>query len=381
LWTGVAALLAVSVSAQAVQAAPGWRKAKMSGVRGEDSFDVVVSGSRSSAWALGTRNGSRTKERIAFHWNGKKWRSTPLPSRLTTGLNGGQFSFGAATVSASNGRNAWAASTDETEDSEKCSELKKRPTALSHVVRWTGRKWAVALSLKCARVTSVAAVGRDGAQIFGRDAKGPLTWRSAGGRWKSSRTDFATTEAKSSGKHIWALAENVKKPGRVVLRHYDGRRWHTVKTDSVLPRSSEKDGIYVGWGGLSVIGKKVSFNAQIVRPDENDPVDGISLESRLLTWDGRAWSRATPEALQGWSTGPFVPDGRGGVFTLAWSDEMTDDSPWLFHRAGGGAWKAASKGSTELRAIASGPVAGSLWGAGARDGRWDEDGLIMRYGR
>lgn len=72
-------------TASPATAAPALQTELTVRLRGWTEFQAIAAGSPTSAWAVANRRGNDRTALIAYHWNGRSWRSVKLPSARVTG--------------------------------------------------------------------------------------------------------------------------------------------------------------------------------------------------------------------------------------------------------------------------------------------------------
>lgn len=363
-----AGVLLVPAAANAAPSA--WKTVKTTNLRGDERILELAAGSPNAAWALGSR-GYNKLTWIGYHWNGKKWRSTPLPKGLDAPLDGpGGYTTlgGGTTLSASSARNAWALAGNPSDT---------RPIK---ILRWTGERWVIAKTVKNLALTTIAAVGSQQAMAFGTTRKGsPVVLKFDGRRWTTAKTPMSVSDTAVTRKHVWASGENART-GALEVRRYDGRRWTSSTIAGLLPKNVEptqdRPGRIIGFSDISSSGPgqvTVSGRSMVTAPLSKDPEPSKD-EPFLLSGDGQKW-KADP--LKGWDVRAHAADGRGGLYAIAMSPDLFTQT--ILHRSKQGNWTRDRLPKSELTADALARVPGTttVWAAASGVLTWDTDGIIM----
>jgi hypothetical protein len=241
-------------------------------------YSAIVAPGRSDTWAFGGTNPGGSSQPAALHWNGTRWRTSPLPKGLS-GFIGD--------ASAPSARDIWAVSYSG-----------------GYVLHWNGRRWSVAKRWYHNEVlTSVTALGPADVWVFGTTTAGDTgmgTWHFDGRSWVRVRGRGGEIYRASavSARNIWAVA--AARGGGFVER-YDGRSWRRVRTLRVLNRASLDDVLALSGHDVWLVG-----NLRARRG-----------EGRLVVahFDGRRWTRTfTPWHAD---TSRVAPDGSGGIWITA----------------------------------------------------------------
>jgi hypothetical protein len=178
-----------------------------------------------------------------------------------------------------------------------------------------------------------------------------------------------------SPRNIWAIGKDWNKPQGKLLR-YDGVRWRVVSRKGVIPSGAQITGIAVDRGRIQLTGAIGTVN---------EFCDG-RCQGFVVRQTASRWARETPTLLKSWAPGPVVTDGRGGQWMRA-TDDGTENSRYsLAYRSPAGRWKIFPIYRDEygpwndyLTALAAVPGTATVWGLGAKDGRWDTDAYIARW--
>jgi hypothetical protein len=325
-----------------------WKVVMTTDIRGQDQFGTITVASKRNGWAFGALGDYDVETPIAYHWNGKRWRRSALPKGLT--VRNGYAGYDDSGLSASSDRNAWAVTAT------------RSPV---RALRWNGTKWLLSTVAKKGSLTGIAAYGKERAIAFGSNGKDkPTSWDFRGGRWREQPFKFKVEAVRSAGKYVWVLTVRKKQ---LVLSRWDGAKWLTVPT--ALSKPSGNAPITL----TALGGNRVTVSA------------ARGVESFLLTWNGKTWTRDTSPILKGWVMSRQVPDGKGGLWaTAAWWDSSglpSDESRFLWHRDARGAWTRTPLRHDDLGLMSFAHVPGTTttWVAGSDPAHdWDTDGVIMK---
>jgi hypothetical protein len=228
------------------------------GSRDASGYSAVVAPSATDAWAFGGTNPGGGSVPVALRWNGKRWRPWPLPPHLTGFISD---------ASAPSGRDIWAVSYDG-----------------GYALHWNGTRWSVAKRWRHPDVlTGVTALGPADVWIFGTTAAGVSgmgTWHFNGHSWArvAGPPKQIYRASAVSRRDIWAVAAT--RRGSFV-EHYDGHAWRRVRTGHALDHASLDDVLALSRNSVWVVGNLSA------RRGEGRLV--------LAHFDGRRWTqRLTP---------------------------------------------------------------------------------------
>lgn len=212
---------------------------------------IVVTGSR-SAWVFGGTNPGGPSSPVAARWDGKKL----IPSALPTGLSG---FIGAA--SASSPDNVWAVSFYG-----------------RYALHWNGRTWQVARRWSHGQITGVLAVSPHDVWVFGSTSTGSRgvgTWHFDGRSWTAVHGLPGEIYQATRWHHdIWAIG--VGPRGDQIVRS-DGKTWRRMRTGRELTGLAPESIVAVSSRDVWVLGESVGPAA--------------SGRLVLLHWNGRRWRR------------------------------------------------------------------------------------------
>lgn len=229
IWSAAApALAAPAASAEARAAGPagsasadGWQVAltrHYGTARDASGYSAVVSPGRLDVWAFGGTNPGGASIPVAMHWTGTRWQPWPLPRGLS-GFIGD--------ASAPSSRDIWAVSYGG-----------------GYILHWNGKHWSVARRWRDHDVaTGVTALGPADVWVFGTTvtgAHGTGTWHFNGHAW-SRVTGLAGHIHRASGvsgRDLWAVAAT-RHGG--LIEHYNGHRWRRVGSGATLAGASLDD--------------------------------------------------------------------------------------------------------------------------------------------
>jgi|HubBroStandDraft_4_1064222.scaffolds.fasta_scaffold151187_2 hypothetical protein len=280
---GLVLALAAFAPAQAATA-PGWRVATLVGPSGT-MLSSVVATSKTDAWSAGTTITSRTQtdRLLVEHFDGRRWRQFPVPTRLQAIRLGSQVLIGASSAS-----NVWV-----------FELLPAHPRML----RWNGRQWIVMSAPSWAfrgglggTAGGAVAVFRTATWVFSFSARALPSdaARYTHGRWELVKLPaIPTSVAAVSASAIWAFgtADDLSHP---VIMHWNGRSW----ASAAAPGRDQ-------WGSI------VSDSPNTV---------WIENTTSLEYWSGKAWTTTALPSSLGLTL--ISTDGHGG----AWL--------WGLHRSG-----------------------------------------------
>ncbi|GAA0937736.1 hypothetical protein [Actinocorallia libanotica] len=276
---------------------------------------IVMTGAK-SGFAFFVRGEPRKP--LAYRWNGRTWRATPMPGGFGDALN---LEVEAA---ASGPSRVWALMS--THDGNEGA-------ARSRVVRWDGRRWSKVRSFPGMLLDQIAVKGRKDVWVFGTDArtKKDKAWHYNGRVWRTKTvpgSQHSYLKVRSGAGRIWAIDWF---SGHRLLR-WTGTRWKAVKV--TLPGGVSR------WEttSLDVQDERVTVGFSTKRSTE----DGVPLsgESRIVSGNGHRWRVEKPGPARSKVLQIAVPDGRGGMWALG-SDPAIgpDDADRLYHRTAKGRWK------------------------------------------
>jgi hypothetical protein len=290
-------------------------------------YSAVIALGPGDAWVFGGTNPGGASSPKAEHWDGLRWRASALPAGL------GGFIVAA---DASSPSNVWAVGN-------------------GYALRWNGGRWTVAGTFGGGEVTSVVAVGHNGAWVFGpadRDGEaGVGAWHYDGHTWVRVAGLAATIYRASavSAQDIWAITTG---PGGSSLARYDGTGWDLVPVTGQALNNVQ-------------LGDIVTESASSVWV--SGIADGSSSQVVLAHWNGSTWTRFTaPWPAQ--QAERFAPDGSGGIW-IPTVTAGTSPQTWILHLSSSGQWTRMEIATTPGNGVGVGdlaliPCTQSLWGAG-----------------
>ncbi len=253
------------------------------------------------AWAVGAPGENRRTGPV-LRWDGRAWRSAPLPPGLRY----------PAVVSAASAGNVWIFDNH------------------ANAWQWDGGRWSargrppsrLPVSLEAAVVTGPGDVWVAAGQNHGTAAE--PDWRSLLARWspagwsvvpRSTRPVIRRLGATASGD-LWALA-GYGDTGSTVER-WDGRRWTVVLAP---PRPG---GATADFADLAVVSEREVWVAgSILRP-------GARQAALLMRWDGDRWNPVPGLPSDAVAFNAVASDGRGGVW-LGASNYHSENKRILLH--------------------------------------------------
>ena len=383
------ALAAGVLPAQAASSAStGWRTEATVAVKGKQ---VLMSGidalSAGNAWAAGDGQTSKGTNSVGLieHWSGKSWQAVKLPATIAKDWNkDAATSF--PVIGASSSTDVWAfGDLPESEDAD-------------GYIRLNGHKWSAG-TLPGSRISSGDIVFVTGTEVitssdvwvFGGKASptsakptfSPYAAQFNGKSWKTYKVPGSgaiTAASEVSRGDIWAVlgvpwlfAGEASAVSPAVVQ-WNGSKWAATAVQptglpaganltSILASSASK--VWIGGGATNSKGGTSEFTAELT---------------------GSSWtegSLSAPASKADFTMFDLAPDGSGGIWGLAESNELA--SPRLWHLTSSGAtWTNASTsfgGSRQaLFQIAAVPHSTSVWGAGAIERGKATDGLFALSG-
>lgn len=324
---------ALALPSAAAKAAPSWTSL----LRDPSllSIDTMHAAGDKSLWAFTEVEGpDNTRVTVARLWNGKRWRTVPLPA------NGYVVSADSSSPS-----DVWAFVAPFSDDA----------TSDAAILHWDGRSWKVSYRPKKGETgeSLITSLGKGRAVTSLFTGRGTRVLSYSGGKWRGRTADgLALTDLRPlSPRAFWAVGGRIKGDREHVYR-YDGTKWRRQSPPKALLKMSEKECLRL-WPGLprsecptgrliSVVPHTAKNVQAVVRFEHPTPI------TRLLRWDGSRWSRVGKnwrEALT-WAE----PDGKGGFWGLT-----SSDGELLRYRAGRLGRVATPKGGSALHAMAVSP--------------------------
>lgn len=283
-----------------------WRSVPLPTVHGTE-LQSVATVSANDAWAVGRREADQEvhSRGLIEHWDGIRWSVVRHPA-----LRGSTLS----TVSAAGPRNVWAAGATFHSKSDKQAARKERPLLL----HWDGsfwRKQVLPWSRPGMQLEKVVATGRAGVWAVvlevRRDSEAIRAAFWNGERWRFVPAPFGSHDPlegfdATAWNDAWAVGSyREARLSHSLAAHWNGRAWQIVP---VPGRPGDNDAELVGVadvkpGDAWAIGESNRF--------EGDSVTGPA--AVFLHWDGKSW-RLTPATapLIGWGGPPSIAAGRDG---------------------------------------------------------------------
>jgi hypothetical protein len=343
--------LTTTLPAEAI--ASSWRLAKTytSSVTGGYAVTTAVAAfGGKDAWAFSADlfDNDRLPRPTAHHWNGKAWRTVPLPA----GLWGGIFS-----VHRSSPTNVWAVGG---------GDLHGNNGPGGYALRWNGKKWSIAKKWKNG-VHTVTAISPSNVWVYGGSGadQGVGNWHFNGRTWTKKQplpglSLIATSVV--SKNNVWAAG------GDMVAR-YNGSRWTQVSVGKTLPPpipyQPGKPYRTIAYGAVQAFS---AGNVWVAGAIYNADGKGeYTTTPFLLHRSGATWrcvpitADRRPQYLRS-----LHSDGRGGLWILG-SDRRGAEV--VYRRASSGKWSATAaptvKGrNAHLAQISNIPGTSALWAAG-----------------
>jgi hypothetical protein len=332
------AVLAITMGVPAQAATtPGWRifSRPFGGSARFSAFWAVTAISRHDAWAVG---GGTTP--AAEHWNGRKWRTSPLPTGLNSAINA---------VSASSSKDVWAVS-----------------DMGGYILHFNGTRWYVVKRFSgFGELTGVTAFSPTNVWVFGGPGGAPGfgTWRYNGHSWKrdgaATKSGIGSVSAVSPSD-MWAIGSRTSPLDSIV--HYTGT-WRRE-------RSAALAGLQ--FDGILALSKRNVWATAAIQTHGSRP--------HLVHLTGGRWVKTKIP----WAVGPafdLASDGHGGLWLTAFSAVSAATGYWEIHRSASGRWSRTRIASAAVFDVTRIPGTTSLWGAGYVQGKTNSSAAIFAYGR
>jgi len=354
---GTALAVAIAVPSSADAAARSWHVRATPQIKNGE-MNSVLTFSRSNAWAFGGSGEASSMKPLAYHWNGKSWRSVTVP-----GLHG--WLTVSSAVSASD---IWVVnSPGEAGDGTEA------------VLHWNGTKWSVSKKGFAGHPTSLAAISRSNVWLFGAPGadQGSGTWHYNGKTWTRRYPPFYPGAASAvSASNIWAVGRGKSGDSRTV-GHYNGKTWSTTTLSKVLPADSA-DGLH----GVSLRTVRAT-SAKSVWVAGYFDVNNRQVPL-LVHWNGTAWHRIS---VPGTGTlDDITPDGHGGLWFSRMSWSGTSNTTAIIHRSAAASWTTATvtgmggKSLLVVGGLARIPGTTTMWGAASLHTLYaNPSGVILSY--
>ncbi len=212
---------------------------------------IVVTGKR-SAWVFGGTNPGGPSSPVAARWDGTKLTPSALPAGLTGFIAAG---------SASSPDNVWAVSFYG-----------------RYALRWNGRTWQVARRWAHGQITGVLAVSSRDVWVFGSTSSGSRgvgSWQFNGHSWTAVGGLPGEIYQASRWHHdIWAIAVG---PRGDQIVHSNGKTWQRMRTGRELAGLALESIVAVSDRDVWLLGDSVA--------------DAARGRLVLLHWNGRRWTR------------------------------------------------------------------------------------------
>jgi hypothetical protein len=324
---GIAALAGAGLCALAglgapqAQASPAasspynWHIAKVFAGQPYSNLIPMTAISANDAWLFG--DGASNRE-VALHYNGTTW--TP------------SYPFGTLPrpwyVSATGSRNIWVTG-------QNCTS-----TGLNYVSRYNGSKWATTTFKTASQADGggfcqapVVTTGATSGWIFSKSYAATRAMHFTGGKWVPVTIgDFGSVMYVSavSASDIWLLTATFTTPARMLVVHYDGRKWTSLRLPGApVPRGE----VPYATGIEAVSSANIWISAQLIT--SNGEVSSSTLSSLVLHW--------TPTSGFQWVKVPFgdiawdISYDAGSVWTGAQTTTGTGVG-WAFLKWNGKQW-------------------------------------------
>jgi hypothetical protein len=366
-----AVMIAGLVPAQA-GTAPDWRVVKEIGPAGCQNLlsNVVATGSR-DAWAAGDMDIScGASLPLVEHWNGTTWQQRPLPAALD--------SYDAViALGASSASNAWLIAAQENSHGVEWLTWNGSAWRAAALPGWAAR---ISFALSLNDVLSV--FGPANVWNFSLSARQnpALAARFNGHSWRRVYLPGAPVAVSAvAARDIWAVGptrKTMSKPSAqriYVAMHWNGRRWRTITMPKI--RLAGVQQVY----GLAAGGPR-SLWATMPTGGPSGARRGY-----LIHWDGKRWHRVrTPRGVFNLPYyNPQATDGHGGVWLQGFGPAPAD-APRLYHYSHGHwtTYRPPAPVYEQFQALTLIPGTRSEWGVGestaASDGT--AKAVIAKYG-
>ncbi|HVV15554.1 MAG TPA: hypothetical protein VHH90_00015 [Polyangia bacterium] len=358
---------AVAIEAAIASCDGSWTVTDSPNVGGGDNALASVSGARADdVWAVGQFAPDTNPDitlTLAEHFDGQAWSVVETPN---LGTNHGNALLAVAALS---GR-AWAVGYDIGSDY----------LAHSLIEAWDGSAWTVVSHhqpFETENLYGVAAVAPDDVWAVGsgRDGEGPFQavalhfdghhWRSIPPVDPGRNGNVLYSVAARSADDVWAVGQQIgdAPPDRVLVEHWDGRRWSVVPVDAPADASKQLLAVdLVGRDDFRAVGDSqdgtVSLRTLAVIGEGNALAANDTPNPNLL--DDRLTGVAAISDDQTFAVGSTLDDSSGGLQTL------------IVAGGEGGPWTRVASpnpsvdGNNQLAMIAK--VSGDLWAVGGYDG-------------
>lgn len=338
LVTGLATLALVGgAAATASAAAPGWRFAQTSGVRGNDVLADVAFSPGGSGWAVGSRDlGGESALPLVQHLVKGKWVTAKTPPASLEALGA---------VGASSSTNVWVFGNGAARwNGKKWTDTKfphgdpdvQRPVVLSpsnvwafatnHTYHWNGKKWGRVAVPKYVTLRGGSAV---------------------------------------SAKNIWAIGvRETDKAHQGVVVHYDGHAWKVAKAAPAVPGYPDA-GTFLN--SVAVSGKNVwAVGARWKTCGDKWCYHPLTMRLTGKKWTSTIDAKGTD---QYWNA---VPDGSGGIWAV--------NGTRFVHVTTSKTTRYAMPRNSHIQGMTHRPGTSTSWAVGDNDQPNDRaDGVYLRF--
>jgi hypothetical protein len=325
----IAALTVLTVGAASVSPAaqasaqPGWQLTSVIRPcgRAPSGLYSVSAISATDAWALGSILATHCHAFLE-HWNGRSWRSMPIPADLSSDLN-------APPVAASSASDVWVFPIPN-------------GFGTNYALRWNGHRWRSSHFPLPIDVTSAEAFGGSDVWAFGDIVRSGVVEnvtyaeRFNGKRWHTARLPGSPRWVGATlANDMWAVGPTDKtaaaplRKQTLVAMHWNGSRWRSL----VLPRLSLPADA-TGIGGHLVAVSPTEFWWQYQIGTDSYVKRDIAV---LHCIAGKCQHIALPPNAE--SVLAMAPDARGGVMISALDENPVTFSGWQeWYDYSGGRW-------------------------------------------
>ncbi|MDX6743443.1 hypothetical protein [Actinocorallia sp. A-T 12471] len=332
----LAAAVALLAPAGPAHAAPGWTT-----LLKDPSIGFVTAlhaASARSLWAFVTVEGTQPNTDVtqARHWDGKKWRTYPLP------VNGHVSSADSSSPS-----DVWAY----------VSPVPDQPETGAAILHWDGRSWTVSHRPRREQASEslITALGKGRAVTTVFTPKGTRVLTRSGGRW-TGRTASGLGLSPVwplSTRNMWALGDRLKGSGNEYVHHFDGAKWRRRQPPKALLKMGEKECLRI-WPGLPRSECPTGWVSALVPHSAKNVLAVVRFMhptelTTVLRWNGSRWVRVPGH----WPVTLYrtEADGKGGF----WAVGGSDDKLVRHYRAGVMTRVAAPKGAAGMHGLSVAP--------------------------
>lgn len=254
--------------------------------------------SPSDAWAVGlylTRNNEAVRT-LVEHWNGRRWSRVPSPNPSASATDG----FNELdSVTALSGQNAWAA-----------GFVQQGPGDRPLFLHWNGIRWSTMASPRKTSNSQIDSISAASARdIWAVGSYGDTADHALIEHWNGTTWRIVTAPARPAGQVVidsvtalsarsaWAAGmvcpehcQRANPPSRMVILHWNGRRWATAATPSAGTASALAGVAATSATNAWAVGEFCTKNCAL----EQFPAEAHML---ILHWNGSRWARIAGPSL------------------------------------------------------------------------------------